>query len=146
MSNLCILFKKLHGVHIDPRNGTLKDCINKASDYRYWNQLIRCLIQPIEKLPARPETWNRKIQSSRNQTWENNAPPPTPPPRRRKEPPTPSPQPGTYNRVPPPIRESKYNNTNREYIDDNVGKIMYDLLKVLGLVFGASETEVKVQF
>ena len=40
MSNLFILFKKVHEGHIDPRNGTLNNWINKASDDRYWNQLI----------------------------------------------------------------------------------------------------------
>ena len=74
-------------MRIDPRNGNLKDWINKASDEIYWNQLIRCLLQLSQKLPARPQTWNRRKQSSRNQTWKNNAPPTTPPPRRRKEPP-----------------------------------------------------------
>ena len=40
-----------------------------------------------KKIPARPETWNRQRQSSKNQTWTNNVPPPNTPPYQRKEPP-----------------------------------------------------------
>ena len=59
VSNLCLLFKKVHEVYIDSRNGTLNDWIKKISDDIYWNQLIQCLLQPRTKLLARPGTWNR---------------------------------------------------------------------------------------
>ena len=77
--NLCLLFKKVHEVHIYPWNGTLKDCINEASDEIYRNHLIRCPLKPSLQLPAWPETWNRQRQRSRNRTWTIHAPPPTPP-------------------------------------------------------------------
>ena len=35
VSNLCLLLKKLHEVHIDPCNGTLKYWNNEASDKIY---------------------------------------------------------------------------------------------------------------
>ena len=40
VSNLCLLFKKVHEVHIYPRYGTLNDCTNEARNERYRNQLI----------------------------------------------------------------------------------------------------------
>ena len=40
VSNLCLLFKKVHEVLIYAWNEILKDWIKKASDERYWNQLI----------------------------------------------------------------------------------------------------------
>ena len=93
VNNLCLLFKKLHEVHIYPQNGILKDWINEASDDRYWNQLILCILQPSTELPSRPETWKRQRQSSRNRTQTNNAPPPAPPPLLTREPPNSSPPP-----------------------------------------------------
>ena len=144
VSNLCLFFERLHELYIDPWYGTLKDWIYEASDERYWNQLIQCLLHPSKKLPARTETWNRRRQSSRNRNWMNTAPSPTPPPRRRNKPYPPSPPP--CNRVPPPQQKSTNNNTDQEYNVKNIGRVMYDSLKVFGLGFGASETEVEVQF
>ena len=119
---------------------------NVASDERYWNQFIRCLLKPREILPAQPEIWNRWGQSSRNWTWKNNAPPPTPPSRWRKEPLPPSPPPRPRNRIPTPWQALTDKNIDQDYYAKNFGRIMYDSLKVLVRVFGASETEVKVQF
>ena len=93
------IIEKVHEVNIYHQNVTLKDCTNKDSDYIYWNQLIQCLLQPSEKLPSRPETWNRQRQSSRNKTWTKISPPTVSPPRRRKESPPTSP-PRTHKRVP----------------------------------------------
>ena len=42
--NHCLLFKKIHEVHIDSRYETKKDCINTASDKRYQNRIIPCLL------------------------------------------------------------------------------------------------------
>ena len=101
MSNLCILFKKLHWFHIEYWYGSLMDWINEDSDKIYWNQLIQCLLHQIEKLPACTESCNRQRQSIRNQTQENSAPPPTFPSNRWKEPPPPFSPPWPCNRVPP---------------------------------------------
>ena len=40
VSNLCLLFKIVHEVYINPRHGTLKDWINEAIDEIYLNQII----------------------------------------------------------------------------------------------------------
>ena len=56
-----------------------------------------------------------------------NADPPSPPRRR----------------VPPPRRESENASAERDYIAENVGFSLYDILKVLGVGLGAYETEVK---
>ena len=100
VSNLCLLFEKLHEVYIDPRLGTLNYWINKAGDKRYWNRLIRSLLHLSKTLPALPENWNRWMQSSRNRTQTNTATPPNFPPRRRKEHNFPSPTPQPRNKVP----------------------------------------------
>ena len=80
-----ISYSKLHKVHIYHRNVILKDYINNTSDYRYWNQLIRYLIQTSKSLPAQPETWNKWRKISRSLTWINISLPLTPPPLRRKQ-------------------------------------------------------------
>ena len=145
MRNLYILFVKSYEVYIDPHYETLKYYINESNDRRYWNQLIWCLIHPSEKWTAHHETWNRRRQSGRSQTLANTDPPPTPPPIKGKEPPPPSPPPLPSNRATIPHQESTDNNTNQDYIAENSERIIYDLLKVLGLGFGASKTEDKVQ-
>ena len=71
-------------------------------------------------------------------------PHPTPSPLWWNGPPPPSQSP--RNIVTPSRQESKNNNTDRDYIYDNFRRVMYDSLKLFGLGFGASETEVKVQF
>ncbi|KAL7526244.1 hypothetical protein ACHAXR_001390, partial [Thalassiosira sp. AJA248-18] len=55
------------------------------------------------------------------------------------------PSPPRRNRAPPPPREQR-NNNKRDYIKENVGKVLYDSLKVLGLGLDASETEVKIKY
>ena len=48
--------------------------------------------------------------------------------------------------MPPPRRESAHTNADRDYIAENVGRTLYDSLKVLGLTLSATEREVKVQY
>ena len=145
LRNLCFLFKRVHGVHINPWNGTLKDFINKASDITYCNQLILCLLQPSKKISSHIETWNIQRQSINNLNKTNNEPPPTTPPHWRKEYPPPSPTP-PHTRLPPPRRELTDYKNNQDYISNNIGRIMYDPLKVLGLGYSVLEKEVKVYF
>ena len=156
VKNLKLLFANVHDVVIDDR-GNLKDWINEASDEKYWNALVKCLLDKNATLPDRPETWTRRRRSPRNHDNANREQPfpPTPPRTSRSSnndndsndtendrPPSPP----RRSRVPPPRRESANAQGERDYIAENVGRSLYDSLKILGLGFGASETEVKVQY
>ncbi|KAL7536025.1 hypothetical protein ACHAXR_011344, partial [Thalassiosira sp. AJA248-18] len=55
------------------------------------------------------------------------------------------PSPPRRNRAPPPPR-NQHNSNDRDYIEENVGEVLYDSLKVLGLGLGASETDVKIKY
>ena len=49
--------------------------------------------------------------------------------------------------MPPPRRESANTHSDdRDYIEENVGRSLYDSLKILGVGLGATETEVKVKY
>ena len=152
VKNLKLLFSQVNEVYIDDC-GTVKNWIKEASHKEYWNQLVACLLDPTQEIPKYPAKFPRPRRSPRNHEStngnnhrrgnfdsspppggrdSNNAPPS--PPRRR--------------RVPPPRREQQQRreNQNRDYIPENVGNVLYDSLKILGLGLGASESEVKVKY
>ena len=104
----------------------------------------------------RPKTWTRRRRSPRNHDNANREQsfPPTPPrtsrsgnndnddnnDRENDRPPSPP----RRSKIPPLRRESANTQGDRDYIAENVGDSLYDLIKVFGLGFGASETEVNM--
>jgi len=110
------------------------------------------------ELPNRPEQWTRRRRSPRNHDNQgaDSAFPPTPPrrpranresDRERNENVPPPPSPPRRRRRPPPRQESNNDDwQERDYIAENVGKFLYDSLKILGLGLGASEAEVKTKY
>ena len=158
VKNLKLLFAQVNDVVIDDK-GTLKDWINEVMCESYWNQLVKCLIDKDAELPERPATWTRRRRSPRNHdsnTGER-AFPSTPPPRARNSSRSSSsssssesedngpPSPPRHRRVPPP-RRNRAEMPDRDWIPENVGRVMYDSFKILGLSLGASETEVKIAY
>jgi len=170
VKNLKLLFAQVDDVEID-HQGSLKHWINEASDEQYWTSLVRCLIDRHAKLPERPEHWTRRRRSPRNHNNNSHewAFPPTPPrhssssrnhssssqdsesqdsgPQDSHEQENSPPSPPRRSRVPPPRRErTSEENEDRDYLEENVGRYMYDSLKIFGLGLGASETEVKIKY
>lgn len=158
VKNLKLLFAKVPDVEIDDR-GSLKHWINEASDENYWCALVRCLLDKDADLPNRPATWTRRRRSPRNHNSESREQPfpPTPPRANRTNsndnndntndtsndrPPTPP----RRHRAQRPRNNSTNSDEDRDYIAENVGRSLYDSLKVLGLGLGASEAEVKVKY
>ena len=87
------------------------------------------LSHPPPHVPNDQDAQNKSIQTPTNNTER----PATPPPRRQHPPPPQQPpQPDSTNR--------------RDYIPEQVGRSMYDSLKILGLGLGASEREVKLAY
>ena len=163
VKNLKLLFSQVHDVIIDDK-GTLKNWINEVMSESYWNQLVRCLIDKNADLPERPATWTRRRRSPRNHDSGNErAFPPDSPPRRsssgsnpnsssnssstgQNSPPSPPPRsPPRRSRVPPPRRNNS-EMPDRDWIPENIGNVMYDSFKILGLSLGASERELKIQY
>jgi hypothetical protein len=56
VENLCLLFQDVTTVHID-HYGSLRDWIHKASNKKYWNKLVNCLLHPSTLLPEHPTGW-----------------------------------------------------------------------------------------
>ena len=168
--NLKLLFSRIPTTNID-RHGSLKDWIHEASNEKYWNGLIECLLHSDAPLPERPEEWGPlPRRSSRHRP----PPPPqhpTPPPspRRRQddrdhgeeaqEPPAGDEPPP---RRPPPPRSPQQQLPRegdsatdefdpRRWLDNEelaemVSRSMCHALKIFGLGLGASETEQKVRY
>ena len=141
------LMKPMGEIHID-FVGSLEDWYFDALDKTFWNMLIECL-RDISKTP--PERPNRDAnfnprRSRRNRTRaststsQNGTSPQrsqgaesnsnTPPPRRNQR-----------ESLPPSPREN-----NRDYDPINVGRVMYDSLKIFGLGYGATALDVKTQY
>ena len=121
---------------------------NEVNNEAYWIQLIRFMLRPIEKLPARPAIWNRRRQSQGNWIRANTNPLSLSSPNRNKKalPPCSNRREHGYHLR---KKQNNSNNTNqsREWVNDNVGRLLYDSLDILGLVgFGVSKTEVQVRF
>ena len=155
VKNLKLLFSQVNDVVIDDK-GTLKNWINEVMCESYWNQLVKCLIDKDAELPERPDTWTRRRRSPRNHDSNNGerAFPSTPPRASGSSSSSSStdsddsngpPSPPRQRRVPPP-RRNRAEMPDRDWIPENVGRVMYDSFKVLGLSLGASETEVKVAY
>jgi len=145
VKNLKLLFANVSDVVIDDR-GTIKDWINEAHNEQYWNQLIYCLLDKEAELPERPAEWTRRRRSPRNhdQSRAEQPFPPSPPRPQREENAPPSPP--RRQRVPPRRRRANQPNFDRDYIEENVGRTLYDSLKIFGLGFGATEAEVKAKY
>ncbi len=56
VKNLRLLFQDVETVNIG-HFGSLRDWIHEATDKKYWNQLIKCLLHPDTPLLERPEAW-----------------------------------------------------------------------------------------
>ena len=81
VKNLKLLFVKVNDVVIDDK-GRINDWINEASNEKYWNLLVKCLLDKESDLPERPAEWPRRRRSPRNHDSSSNAEqpfPPTPP-------------------------------------------------------------------
>ena len=145
VKNLKLLFARVNEVVIDDK-GTIKDWINEASNAQYWNQLVRCLLDSEAELPERPAEWPRRRRSPRNheQSRTEQPFPPSPPRPQRDEDAPPSPP--RRRRVPPRRRRAAQPEADRDYIPENVGRSLFDSLKVLGLGLGATEREVKTNY
>ena len=146
VKNLKLLFTKVDEVRIDDK-GSLKDWIKEASHKQYWEQLVKCLLDKTSDIPERPSEWPRPRRSPRNHgnsATENTPPSPTRD-NHQEIPPSPPPRP-RQRRPRQRERENGGFDQTRDYIAENVGKFLYDSLKILGLGLGASETEVKVKY
>jgi hypothetical protein len=159
VKNLRLLFANVPEVTID-EYGSLKNWINEALDEKYWNDLLDCLTDRQASIPERPVELPRPRRSPRNHDAPppNQQPfPPTPPrtqrtrttteetnsPEAPHSPPPHRPSPPRRQRpAPPPPRT----NNERDYDPEQVGRSLYDSLKILGLGFGASEREVKLAY
>ena len=159
VKNLKLLFSQVHDVIIDDK-GTLKNWINEVMCESYWNSLVRCLTDKNADIPERPATWTRRRRSPRNHdSGGENAFPFTPPRRQssssssnsssssteQNSPPSPPPPSPPRRRVPPPRRDNN-GIPDRDWLPDNIGRVMYDSFKILGLSIGASERELKVAY
>ena len=140
------------------RYGSLKDWINEASDEKYWNALVQCLLHSDAPLPERPPTWGPTPRRSTRVP-----PPPASPPTDRNHDHPDAGQPATPPRRRPPPRQSQQSQPagqptttppvfdpkewlNDPVLADKAGRSMSYALKLLGLGLGASETEVKVRY
>ena len=168
VKNLRLLFANVPEVTIN-QYGSLKNWINEALDEKYWTDLIACLTDRQASIPARPTELPRPRRSPRN----HDAPPPhqhpfppTPPRTQRTrtsnphtprtddnhddDPAPPSPPPARPSpprrRRPGPPPPQADNGHERDYDPAQVGRSLYDSLKILGLGLGASEREVKLAY
>jgi hypothetical protein len=158
VKNLRLLFANVPEVTIDDY-GSLKNWINEALDEKYWNDLLDCLTDRQASIPERPAELPRPRRSPRNHDAPppNQQPfPPTPPrtqhtrateePNSPEAPHSPPPHrsspPRRQRLVPPPPRTDN----GRDYDPEQVGRSLYDSLKILGLGLGASEREVKLAY
>jgi hypothetical protein len=71
VENLRILFQDVPTIHID-RYRSLHDWIHKASDMKYWNQLVDCLLHPNTPPPEHPAGWGSIPSWSARQAANNN--------------------------------------------------------------------------
>ena len=158
VKNLRLLFAYVPEVTIDDY-GSLKNWINEALDKKYWNDLLDCLTDRQASIPERPTELPRPRRSPRNHDAPppNQQPsPPTPPQTQRTRateepnspeaphspPPHQSSPPRRQRPAPPPPQTDN----GRDYDPEQVGRSLYDSLKILGLGFGASEREVKLAY
>ncbi len=146
VKNLKLLFTKVDEVRIDDK-GSLKDWIRESYHKQYWEQLVKCLLDSNNDLPEPPSDWphprGSPINLGNNVTGNTFS---SPPHNNHHEAP-PSPPPWPHQRR-PHQREFKNRgfDQTQDYSTENVAWVLYELLKVLGLGFGASETEVKVKY
>ena len=119
------------------------DWFSKANSKQYWEQLTKCLLNSHEKLPPRPKQWNRRRRSTQNWNQPNIPRDETLPPNNNQPPPSPQ-----CNIAPPPRRDRQSLNQqqDRDYIPDNVGRVMYNSLQIISLGFGSTETKVMNRF
>ena len=125
------------------RGGLLKDWYLDALDNVFWNRCIERLRDPSIPAPERPNQdakFNPR-RSQRNQEQTRNTQQENP----RQDSPSVSPRRerrGRRDRPPPPPPSGG----GRDFIPENIGRVMYDLLKVFGLGYAATGTEVTATF
>jgi hypothetical protein len=165
VKKLRLLFANVPEVTIN-KYGSLKHWIKKASQEQYWSQLVTCLTNRHATIPVCPDKWPQSRRSPRNHDApppQNQQPfPPTPPrinqtgiPNHTKMPENESQQrlpPPTLPRPSPPLRQRPapppppQADGGQDYIPEQVGRSVYDSLKILGLGLGAPEREIKLAY
>ena len=113
--------------------GKLKDWIKYAQDAPIWKELIRCMLDPQRKLPARPN-WESRDSSNtgaNSQSNQSNQRQEQSGPRRERT-----------GRRPPPRAHRDEEPTNRQWNPEGVGRNLFDSFGVLGLGFDATEMDV----
>jgi hypothetical protein len=136
------LTKDIPGIHID-FGGSLSDWYLDALDTTFWNKCIEHLRDTSKAVPERPNRnagfnprrSRRNRQNRSDQNHQNGA---NGTGSREEE----------TNSVSPPRRNRRATppNDNRDYDPANVGRIMYDSLKILGLGYGATNSELKAAY
>ena len=120
-------------------SGSLKDWYLDALDSTFWNNLIAHLRDNSKPVPERP---NR--ESSFNPRRSTRRAPKSDPPRYNNE------NTRSDGNVSPPRRNNKQSGTRsrtqRDYDPENVGKVIYDSLKIFNLGYGATIAEVKAEY
>ena len=137
------------GIHID-RFGLCKDFYMDSLDDLFWKKNLAHMRDP-KKYPV-PERPNPDATFNPRRSRRNRRAPQSPPssPQHHHPPQTPPSSPPVMS----PPREQRYNQrqneSNREsstdYDPDQVGKTLYDSLKIFGLGYAATYLEVKAQF
>ena len=135
-NNLALMFERVDYVNIDV-TGRIKDWIKYAQDAPIWKELIRCMLDPQRKLPARPN-WESRDSSNtgaNSQSNQSNQRQEQSGPRRERT-----------GRRPPPRAHRDEEPTNRQWNPEGVGRNLFDSFGVLGLGFDATEMDVKTAF
>ena len=135
LGSLVRLFKDVKGIHINSL-GSLKDWYLDALDEGFWMKCVARFKDPSKPIPTRPNrdsSFNPR-RSSRNKGNGN------------QESKTPSPVRERNNRRIQRRNTSKPNQGDQNFNYENVGQNLFDSLKILGLGYDATWTEVKTSF
>ena len=120
-------------------SGSLKDWYLDALDNTFWNGLIAHLRDNSKPVPVRP---NR--EASFNPRRSERRAPNDDPPRHADE------NTRSDANISPPRQNTRrsraQSGTQRDYDPENVGKVLYDSLKVFNLGYGATIREVKAEY
>jgi len=167
VENLRLLFQDTPTIQID-RHGSPRSWIHKASNKKYWCQLVNRLLHPTTPLPDRPDDWGplpswqaRRTAAGRrptndphdsnDETFEDDTeddkhvPPQSPPPHPRRPPPPPRHPPSAENATDKIACDPKRWLNNPAFCS-MVGRSMSYSLKTLDLGLSASKMEIKVHY
>jgi hypothetical protein len=120
--HLRLLFARILEVVIDDY-GSVRDWLREASNKKYWEQLVECLLAPRTPLPTRPTNWpppRRRSPRTHNSEPQNQEPRESnQPPNSNDSPPIPSPPVGV-----PLSRRHRRDHHPPPPIINNTGEIM----------------------